>query len=68
MRSLPTTAPVASEFSWVDEEVVELSLLLPTKQAQALVKAAAGRGISAGQLVRQVTQEFLRRDQPSPKG
>jgi hypothetical protein len=43
----------------VDEEMVELSLLIPSSQAALLEKEARRRGLSAGELVRGLIREFL---------
>lgn len=45
------------------EQVVELSLLLPAWQVSALEMAAHSRGLTAGQMVRSLLQEFLTREQ-----
>jgi hypothetical protein len=44
---------------WLDEEVVELSLLLQTRQLRLLVEAASRRGMSVGQLIRRLTREYV---------
>src|SRR4051794_34704053 len=41
-----------------DEDVVELSLLLPGWQAEALARAADGQGLTAGQVVRRLINSF----------
>jgi hypothetical protein len=43
----------------LNEDVVELSLLLPGWQFGALEKAARDKGLSTGQMVRQLIQKFL---------
>jgi hypothetical protein len=68
MRFQSATSPASREVFCPDEDVAELSLLLPARQAQALVEAASRRGMSVAQLVRQLTREFLRRHQVPPKG
>lgn len=40
------------------EEVVELSLLLPGWQAEALARVADGQGLTAGQVVRRLIGNF----------
>lgn len=49
------------EAAHIDDEVVELSLLVSIKQLKALQRAAERRGVSAGQLLRQVVGDYLRR-------
>ena len=46
--------PGTREFTPLDSEVVELSLLLPRWQAEVLEEAAHDRGISAGQMLRKL--------------
>jgi hypothetical protein len=42
-----------------EEEVVEVSLLLPGWQVQALAEAAQARGLTTGEMVRQLLRRFL---------
>lgn len=49
-----------SELAYLDSEVVELALLLPAWQAQALANAASRRGMTAGQMLRRVIGELLK--------
>jgi hypothetical protein len=56
------------DFGWLDEDVVELSLLLTARQLGALEEAASGQGMSAGQLLRSLTQEYLHGLGLSPPG
>jgi hypothetical protein len=46
--------PRAGEITPLDSEVVELALLLPRWQADALEDAAAERGLTTGQMLRKV--------------
>jgi hypothetical protein len=46
--------PGTSEITSIDNEVVELALLLPRWQAEALEEAAHDRGITAGQMLRKM--------------
>jgi hypothetical protein len=50
------------------EDVVELSLLLTARQLRALVAAASRQEMSAGQLLRWLTQEYLHGLGFSPAG
>ena len=43
------------------EEMMELVLLLPHSQVEALEREALRRGLNAGQLLRQVIHEYLNR-------
>jgi len=42
----------------LDEEMTELALLLPDWQAQSLEAVARSEGVSAGQIVRRLIQEY----------
>ena len=42
----------------LDEEMAELALLLPGWQAQSLEAVARSEGVSAGQIVRRLIQEY----------
>jgi hypothetical protein len=46
----------------LESDVVELSLLLPGWQLGALEKASRRQGLTTGQLVRRLVQEFLLKD------
>jgi len=52
--------PGTREITSLDSEVVELSLLLPRWQAEALEEAANNRGITAGQMLRKLIGASLR--------
>jgi hypothetical protein len=52
-------ASAGSEFRRVDEEMVELSLLIPSSQAKSLEQEARRRGISAGELIRHLIRDFF---------
>jgi hypothetical protein len=52
--------PGTSEITSFDNEVVELALLLPRWQAEALEEAAHNRGITAGQLLRKLIGTSLK--------
>jgi hypothetical protein len=54
--------PGTREITPVDNEVVELSLLLPRWQAAALEQAAHDRGLTAGQMLRRLIGVTLRAD------
>jgi hypothetical protein len=43
----------------VDEEMAELSLLLPGWQAAALEQSARARGMTVGQVLRGLVRDFL---------
>ena len=52
--------PGTREITPLDHEVVELALLLPRWQAEALERAAHARGLTAGQLLRKVIGATLK--------
>ena len=49
----------------MDDEVVEVSLLLPRWQAEALEEAAHNRGLTAGQMMRKLLGKGLREIDPT---
>ncbi len=51
-----------------DAEVVELSLLLPRWQVQALESVAHHQGMTAGQMIRQCLAEMLRQQDQRVSG
>jgi hypothetical protein len=53
------------EITPIDDEVVELALLLPRWQAEALEAAAHARGLTAGQMLRKVVGKTLREAGPA---
>ena len=69
-----TESPVAAGFlgprvgpaptPHLDDEVVELPLLLPRWQAEALEEAAHIRGLTAGQMMRKLLGKGLREIDP----
>jgi hypothetical protein len=44
---------------WLDDEMVELPLLLPGRQAEALEAAAHRRGLTVAQMIRRLIRAFL---------
>jgi len=48
------------EITPIDDEIVELALLLPRWQAEALEAAAYNRGITAGQMLRKLVAMSLK--------
>lgn len=52
--------PGTREITPIDDEVVELALLLPRRQAEALEEAAHARGLTAGQMLRKLIGKGLR--------
>lgn len=58
--------PGTRELTPLDQEVVELALLLPRWQAEALEEAAHRRGLTAGQMLRRLVNLSLK--DPSPLG
>lgn len=57
--------PGSREITPLDDEVVELALLLPRKQATALEEAAHARGLTAGQMLRKLIGRGLRDMDPA---
>ncbi|MFO0866316.1 MAG: hypothetical protein U0744_17010 [Gemmataceae bacterium] len=52
----------------LDEQMTELSLLLPVQQAEALSQAAQLQGVSMGRLVRSLLQQAIDSCRPSMGG
>lgn len=52
--------PTTREFTPLDGDVVELALLLPRWQAEAIEEAAHSRGVSAAQMLRKIIAAGLR--------
>jgi hypothetical protein len=52
------TPAVQDRIVTLDEEMTELALLLPGWQAQSLEAVARSEGVSAGQIVRRLIQEY----------
>jgi hypothetical protein len=67
----PTTSgflaprPGMREITPLDNEVVELNLLLPRWQAEALEEVANSRGLTAGQMLRKLIGLTLREREPA---
>jgi hypothetical protein len=57
----------AGEVAPLDNNMVELALLLPAWQAEALENAAEEQGISAGQMLRRLIGDFCNRQSPCPR-
>jgi hypothetical protein len=47
-----------SEIRMLDEQMTELELLLPEWQARSLEAVARSEGVSAGQILRRLIQEY----------
>lgn len=58
----PYPAKVGSYGKTVESDVIELSLLLPRWQVDALEDAANQRGMTTGQMIRKVIGEMLQTD------
>jgi hypothetical protein len=58
--------PGACEITPFDNEVVELNLLLPRWQAEALEEVANDRGLTAGQMLRKLIGLTLKDVEPAP--
>jgi len=59
MSAIGLNSAVNSEISRLDGEMVELALLLPSWQANALEDAAADQGLTTGQMVRTLIRDFF---------
>lgn len=60
--TVPTsTGAKACDLYPLDAQMVELSLLLPAWQARQLEQEADDRGVTAGQMLRQVLRDFIAR-------
>lgn len=57
--------PGTREITSIDAEVVELALLLPRWQAEALEEAAYKRGLTAGQMLRKLIAVWLKSVEPA---
>ena len=57
--------PGTREITPLDNEVVELNLLLPRWQAEALEEVANDRGLTAGQLLRKLIGLTLKEPEPT---
>jgi hypothetical protein len=53
------SAGLAPEFGPLDEEVTELSLLLPGWQVAALEAEAQSQGLTTGQMIRRLIRDFF---------
>jgi len=51
--------PIESRTCWLDEEMAELSLLLPGWQAAQMERLAHSRGLTLGQLIRLLIRDNL---------
>jgi hypothetical protein len=59
--SVLTSFPIASDLSSNNQEVIELSLLLPEWQVSALEEESRRRGMTIGQFVRKTFSELFPR-------
>ena len=58
----------SAEIARLDEEIVELSLLVPNWQVQALEKLAQSQGLTTAQLVRRLIRTAcLQQTGPAPR-
>jgi hypothetical protein len=55
--------PAEDRVFWFDEEMAELSLLLPGRQAAALERLANSRGLTLGRLIRLLIGDCLARQE-----
>ena len=59
MNHEPVPGPLEDRLVWQDEQVAELFLLLPGRQAAELERLAHFRGLTMGQLVRLLIRDYL---------
>jgi hypothetical protein len=57
--TMPVDAMLLGHPARLDQEVVELALLLPRWQAEALEDAARSRGMTTGQMLRRVIGDLF---------
>ena len=58
-NSGPSVRPDDGQLSWRDEEVTEISLLMPAGQAAELLYLAGSRRLTVGQLLRGLVRAYL---------
>ena len=51
--------PRNDRIAWLDEMCVELALLVPREQVARLIRLAAARGLTVGQLIRRLLDDYL---------
>jgi hypothetical protein len=51
--------PEVGQVGWLDQEVAEISLLVPGWQAARLVSLAGSQRLTAGQLLRRLIRQYL---------
>jgi hypothetical protein len=61
MKPSHSERPEIGQILWLDEEVAEISLLLPGWQAAQLVAFASRQQVTAGQLLRDLVKKYLAR-------
>ena len=59
MNHGPVPGPLEDRLVWQDEQVAELFMLLPGRQAAELERLAHFRGMTMGQLVRLLIRDYL---------
>jgi hypothetical protein len=60
--TISEVGPPELDLRRLESDVVELSLLLPGWQLSALEKASRRQGVTAGQMVRRLVQQYLLED------
>jgi hypothetical protein len=58
-KSKRASQPDRKEVRNLDDEIVELSVLLPRQQAVPLEREARRRGLTAGQMIRSLIRNFF---------
>jgi hypothetical protein len=58
-KSKPGLEAKRKEVRFLDDDMVELSVLLPRQQAAPLEREARRRGLTAGQMIRSLIRQFF---------
>jgi hypothetical protein len=67
MRRSNSDRPEIGQVSWLDEEIAEVSLLMPSWQAALLVAIATRQRVTVGQLLRDLVKIYLAKRTPGNK-
>jgi hypothetical protein len=67
MRRIYSDRPEIGQVSWLDEEIAEISLLMPGWQAAQLVAIATRQRVTVGQLLRDLVKSYLAKRTPGNK-
>lgn len=59
MNQTLSSRPEIGQVSWLDQEIAEISLLIPAWEAAELVTMASFRNVTVGQMLRALIREYL---------